>query len=180
MCAFGTKVQNLILFFNCAQSPGAPACSHILGTHIWENCPFFCNYTEFLSERIFRMVLKRGCHSLMVHFWLWLFCSEAKIMYVNGSWKEEAADVLDFGICLQMLRLDIFCVHISQTKTASAKILKWILVFLCHKKWKCFQNRPCDLELLHVWGVTIIWQLNSLLKAACTKVIQFSIWFTVF
>lgn len=43
-------------------------------------------------------------------------------MYVNGSWKEEAADVLDFGICLQMLHLDIFCVHISQTKTASAKI----------------------------------------------------------
>lgn len=107
MCAFGTKVQNLILFFGCAQSPGAPACSRILGTHIGENCPFFCNYTESLSERIFRMVLKRGCHSLILHFWLWLFCSEAKIICVNGSWKEKTADVLDFGIYLQMLHLDI-------------------------------------------------------------------------
>jgi len=77
-------------------------------------------------------------------------------LYVNGSWREKEVYVLDFGICLQVLHLDILCGHVSQTNTASTEVSKETVVHLSVKSGSAFGMDLVALGLLHVLGVTAI------------------------
>lgn len=100
-------------------------CAHVWSHPHLRELAFFPVITLSPSVRwSFKMALGRGYHWLFLSDYDWLALKQQ--LYVNGSWREKEAHVLDFGICLQVLHLDIFCVHISQTKTASAKF---------HNKW---------------------------------------------